>query len=151
MRFLSKMIEPKSSLADNRKIFTNAMLKAMIVPLLIEQLLQMVVGLADTMIEGSGMVNSESYNDGVFSEIDAGSPLLVGRMSARDGSRKRAIFICPAGDPYDIGNLTFTLRFKSRRRVRITGGEGEITAARKCGGRYSLEIKPNQGILIETR
>lgn len=109
-------------------------------------------GLASTMIDGSGMVNSESYNDGVFSEIDAGGcPLLVGRMSARDGGKKRAIFICPAGDPYDIGNLTFTLRFKSRRKVRITGGEGEIAAKRRCGGRYEFEIKPNQGILIETR
>ena len=50
MRFLNRIIEPKQHLADDRKIFTNSMLKAMIIPLLIEQLLQMVVGLADTMM-----------------------------------------------------------------------------------------------------
>ena len=50
MRFPDRIIEPKQPLADDRKIFTNAMLKAMIIPLLIEQLLQMVVGLTDTMM-----------------------------------------------------------------------------------------------------
>ena len=50
MRFLNRIIEPKQRLTDDRKIFTNAMLKAMIIPLLVEQLLQMVVGLADTMM-----------------------------------------------------------------------------------------------------
>ncbi|MBR3744850.1 MAG: hypothetical protein IKN31_07085 [Bacteroidales bacterium] len=109
-------------------------------------------GLAETMIEGSGMVNSERYDDGVFSDIDAGGcPLLVGKMSARNGGRKRALFICPAGDPYDVGDLNFTLRFKSRRRVRITGGDGPIPAKRKCGGWYEIPIKPNQGLLIETK
>ncbi len=61
MRFLSRIIEPKSNLADNRKIFANPMLKAMIIPLLIEQLLQMIVGLADTMMvsyAGEAVVNS---------------------------------------------------------------------------------------------
>ena len=50
MHFLNHLIEPKQQIADERKIFSNAMLKAMIVPLLIEQLLQMIVGLADTMM-----------------------------------------------------------------------------------------------------
>ena len=101
------------------------------------------------MIEGSGMENSDSYDDGVFSCIDAGCPLLVGKMSARDGSRKRAIFICPAGDPYDIGPSTFTLKFKSRRKVRVTGGEGPIVLKRKCGGWYEMTVASNQGLLIE--
>ena len=108
-------------------------------------------GIAATMIEGSGMENSDSYDDGVFSDIQSECPLLVGKMSARNGGRKRALFICPAGDPYDIGDLSFTLRFKSRRRVRITGGNGPIPAKRKCGGWYEIPIKPNQGLLIETR
>ena len=50
MSMLENLIEPKTQIPEERKIFTNAMLKAMIVPLLIEQLLQMVVGLADTMM-----------------------------------------------------------------------------------------------------
>jgi len=43
-------IEPKGALPENRQYFSNAALKAMIIPLVIEQVLQMVVGLADTMM-----------------------------------------------------------------------------------------------------
>ena len=44
------LIDPKQNIAEDRKVFSNSMLKAMILPLLIEQLLQMIVGLADTMM-----------------------------------------------------------------------------------------------------
>lgn len=108
-------------------------------------------GIAETMIAGSGMENTARYDDGVFSDIDAGGcPMIVGKMSARDGGRKRALFVCPAGDPYDIGDASYTLRFKSRRKVHITGGEGQINVKRQCGGWYEIPIKPNQGLLIET-
>lgn len=50
MKLFYSLIEPKQQIPDERKLFTNSMLKAMIVPLLIEQLLQMIVGLADTMM-----------------------------------------------------------------------------------------------------
>lgn len=44
------LIEPRPELPRQRQLFSNAMLRAMIVPLLIEQLLQMVVGIADTLM-----------------------------------------------------------------------------------------------------
>ena len=47
---LNRMIEPKKKFADGVRPFTNAALFAMIVPLLVEQLLQVVVGLADTLM-----------------------------------------------------------------------------------------------------
>ena len=47
---LERIIEPKEYLPIERQLFSNEMLKAMIIPLLIEQLLQMIVGLADTMM-----------------------------------------------------------------------------------------------------
>ena len=50
MTVLNNWIEVKPILSRERQIFTNAALKAMIIPLLIEQLLQVVVGLADTMM-----------------------------------------------------------------------------------------------------
>ena len=50
MKIFYSLIEPKQQIPDERRLFTNSMLKAMIVPLLIEQLLQMIVGLADTMM-----------------------------------------------------------------------------------------------------
>ena len=50
MNVLARAIEPKQRLSLDRQSFTNTMLKAMIIPLLIEQLLQMIVGIADTMM-----------------------------------------------------------------------------------------------------
>ena len=47
---LERIIEPKKQFAGGFRPFDNAALWAMIIPLLIEQLLQVVVGLADTLI-----------------------------------------------------------------------------------------------------
>ncbi len=47
---LEKIIEPKKQFAGGIRPFSNAALWAMIIPLLIEQLLQVVVGLADTLM-----------------------------------------------------------------------------------------------------
>ena len=50
MPYRLNLIEPKQQISKDKIIFTNAMLKSMIIPLLIEQLLQMIVGLVDTMM-----------------------------------------------------------------------------------------------------
>ena len=50
MNIIERLIEPRQQIDERRKRFSNDMLKAMIVPLVVEQLLQMVVGLADTMM-----------------------------------------------------------------------------------------------------
>ena len=50
MSFIQRIIEPKQTIGEDQKLFTDKMLKAMIIPLVLEQLLQMVVGLADTMM-----------------------------------------------------------------------------------------------------
>ncbi len=47
---LERIIEPEKRLPEGRRPFDNAVLWAMILPLLIEQLLQVVVGLADTLM-----------------------------------------------------------------------------------------------------
>ncbi len=47
---VEKWIEPKKQFADGNRPFSNEALWAMIIPLLIEQLLQVVVGLADTLM-----------------------------------------------------------------------------------------------------
>ena len=62
-------IDPKPVLPHERQVFTNAMLKAMIVPLLIEQLLQMVVGIADTLMvsyAGEATVSGVSLDTMVY-------------------------------------------------------------------------------------
>ncbi len=50
MSLLSKMIEPKQQIQENRKLFSNQFLKSLILPLFIEQLLVMLVGIADTLM-----------------------------------------------------------------------------------------------------
>ena len=50
MQIIERIINPGQELSGNRQLFTNSMLKAMIVPLVIEQVLQLIVGLADTMM-----------------------------------------------------------------------------------------------------
>ena len=50
MSFLEKIIEPRKQIPEERKRFDNSFLKQLIVPLFIEQLLLMVVGMADTMM-----------------------------------------------------------------------------------------------------
>ena len=47
---MERMLNPRPLLPADRRLFTDQMLKAMIVPLLIEQLLQLIVGIADTMM-----------------------------------------------------------------------------------------------------
>lgn len=50
MAFLSRIIDPRPVLPQKRQLFSNQALKAMIIPLMIEQLLQLIVGIADTMM-----------------------------------------------------------------------------------------------------
>ena len=47
---MEHILNPRPLLPADRRLFTDQMLKAMIVPLLIEQLLQLIVGIADTMM-----------------------------------------------------------------------------------------------------
>ena len=48
--FAARLIEPKNELEEKRKLFSNVDIKEMIVPLLLEQMLVMLVGVADTFM-----------------------------------------------------------------------------------------------------
>lgn len=107
-----------------------------------------------TMLEGSGMETSPVYNDESIKELSAPlCPLLVGKMSRRDGRRGHALFLCPASDPYDIHPepLRHTLRFRARCcKIKVSDGSGPIEVKRLKGGWYEIPIVANQGILIES-
>ena len=94
-------IEPKQSLPKERQAFSNAALKAMIVPLVIEQVLQMVVGLADTMMvsyAGEAVVAGVGLDTMVytifiylFTAISAGGAVVVSQYigsGSRDGAER---------------------------------------------------------------
>ncbi len=96
MSILQTIIEPPQSVPESRKMFSNAMLKGMIVPLLIEQLLQMIVGLADTMMvshAGEAVVAGVGLDTMIytifiylFTAVSAGGSVIVAQYI---GSRDR--------------------------------------------------------------
>ena len=96
MQGILRWIEPKKTLPKERQSFSNAALKAMIVPLVIEQVLQMVVGLADTMMvsyAGEAVVAGVGLDTMVytifiylFTAISAGGAVVVSQYI---GSKSR--------------------------------------------------------------
>ena len=50
MTWITRWIEPKQQIPEERKVFDNAYLKQLILPLFIEQFLVMSVGIADTLM-----------------------------------------------------------------------------------------------------
>lgn len=67
--FVSRLIEPKKQIAAEKKYYSNHDLKVMIVPLLIEQMLQMLVGMADTMMvsyAGEATVSGVSLDNTIY-------------------------------------------------------------------------------------
>ena len=96
MQGIYRWIEPRKALPKERQAFSNAALWAMIVPLVIEQVLQMVVGLADTMMvsyAGEAVVAGVGLDTMVytifiylFTAISAGGAVVVSQYI---GSRSR--------------------------------------------------------------
>ena len=93
---LNRFINPQPALPEQRQLFSDQALKAMIIPLLIEQLLQMVVGLADTMMvsyAGEAVVAGVGLDTMVytifiylFTAVSAGGAVVVSQYI---GSRER--------------------------------------------------------------
>ena len=98
---LLRLIEPKTQLDSRRKIFSNASLMQMIVPLFFEQLLTMMVGIADTfMISYAGDAAVSLVNMFVtifiylFTALAAGGAVVVSQYI---GSGNRENADCSAG------------------------------------------------------
>lgn len=69
MSLLSRTLTPQPELPQERQLFDNRALRAMIVPLVIEQMLQMVVGIADTLMvsyAGEATVSGVSLDTMVY-------------------------------------------------------------------------------------
>ena len=121
----SNIIEPKRSLPNARKPFDNAALKAMIVPLLIEQLLQMVVGIADTLMvsyAGEATVSGVSLDTMlytifiyIFTAIASGGAVVVSQYL---GSRDRGQAENAAGQ---IFRLSLVVSFSCMALMLVFG------------------------------
>lgn len=93
MDIILRWIEPKHQIEESRKRFSNDYLKRMIVPLFIEQLLLMVVGLADTMMvshAGEATVSGVSLDTMIytifiliFSSLGAGGGVITAQYIGR--------------------------------------------------------------------
>ncbi len=112
MQGILRWIEPKDALPKERQFFSNAALKAMIIPLLIEQLLQMVVGLADTMMvsyAGEAVVAGVGLDTMIytifiylFTAISAGGAVVVSQYI---GSRNKDNSELAASQIFHIAGL----------------------------------------------
>ena len=98
-RALSRFIDPSPALPGERRLFSNRALKAMIVPLLVEQLLQLVVGIADTLMvsyAGEATVSGVSLDTMIytifiylFTAVATGGAVVVSQYLGR-GDRDSA-------------------------------------------------------------
>ena len=112
MQGILRLIEPKDTLPKERQFFSNAALKAMIIPLLIEQLLQMVVGLADTMMvsyAGEAVVAGVGLDTMIytifiylFTAVSAGGAVVVSQYI---GSRSKDNSELAASQIFHIAGL----------------------------------------------
>lgn len=96
---IAKLIEPKKTLPEMRKIFSNRDLKVLIVPLFMEQLLAVLVGVADTFmvsyageaaVSGVSLVNMfNTIFIYLFSALAAGGAIVVSQYigQQRPGQR----------------------------------------------------------------
>ncbi len=87
MNLIEKLIEPKNNIEESRKLFTNKDLQRLIVPLIFEQLLVMLVGVAATIMvshAGEAAVSGVSLVDMInglfiyiFSALATGGAVVV--------------------------------------------------------------------------
>ena len=101
-RLFAKLIEPpKDKIPKERQMFSNQDLKTLIVPLIIEQVLVMLVGMADTMMvshAGEAAISGVSLVDMingvflyVFNALATGGTIVVSQyMGSKDLKRGKS-------------------------------------------------------------
>lgn len=103
-------------------------------------------------LENSTLKSIDSFSNEVFSHVkeEAGSPLLVGEMVARNGNSSQALMICAADDPFDRGGRMNRIVFNlpKGKTVRIYGGNGKIFPQRQEDGSFVFDLPSCHGALI---
>ena len=112
MNTLGRWIEPRKYTASHHDYFTNHALKVMIIPLLIEQLLQMVVGMMDTMMvsyAGEAAVSGVSLDTMfytififIFTAIATGGAVVISQYL---GSKSKDLADLATGQEFRIAGI----------------------------------------------
>ena len=97
MTWIARWVEPKHQISEERKIFNNAYLKQLILPLFIEQFLVMSVGIADTLMvsyAGEAAVSGVSLVNMfitifiyIFTALASGGAVVVSQAIGRKDRR----------------------------------------------------------------
>ena len=141
---LNKIIEPENQIREEQKVFSNQALKIMLVPLFMEQLLSVLVGVADTFmvsyageaaVSGVSLVNM--FNTVflfLFSALAAGGSVVVSQYI---GSRKKEKSSLSAGQLVMISTLfslvlMAVILLLNRRLLGLLFGEVEGDVMEAC-------------------
>ena len=140
---IGKLIEPKKAIPEERKIFSDKKIKKLIVPLFLEQLLAVLVGVADTFmvsyageaaVSGVSLVNMfNTVFIYLFSALAAGGAIVVSQyIGSRDQENGNLSSgqLMMASAVFSIGIMVFVLIF-NERLLRLLFGEvdGDVMGA----------------------
>ncbi len=142
--WLLKVIEPKQTISQERKLFSNRDLKNLIVPLFMEQLLAVLVGVADTFmvsyageaaVSGVSLVNMfNTIFIYLFSALAAGGAIVVSQYIGsqdRENGNLSGGQLMTASVVFSLFITGFVLLF-SRPLLRLLFGEVEEEVMEAC-------------------
>ena len=97
---------------------------------------------------GVDQASVPALNTGVFMDVTADDPVVVGQMVSRSNDGSHALMIASAGDPYDKNPGTVKITFRCcGRKITAIGGSGKLPVEKSDAG-YTVTIPKNGGVLI---
>lgn len=133
----AKLIEPRRAKAPEKPLFTNGMLKALIIPLIIEQILSMLVGIADTIMvshAGEAAISGVSLVDMingvflyVFAALATGGAIIVSQYIGSGDRERGNKAACQLTSFAVLAGLLFTaaMAFGNRGVLKLLFGKIE--------------------------
>lgn len=143
-RLIYRLTEPAATIPDERKIFTNHDLKVLIIPLFLEQLLEVLVGVSDTFmvsyageaaVSGVSLVNMfNTVFVYLFSALAAGGAVVVsqyiGSRDEENGSLSAGQLVMIAA-VFSVAVMIFSLAL-NRQLLRLLFGEVDRDVMAAC-------------------
>ena len=101
-------------------------------------------------LKSIGIASVEQLTAGGISDLKAkeGGELVVGEMSARDGSSAKALFVVSANDWRDAGVPERALVFRSAKPVRVIRPSGATEVRPNANGVCELVIASSEAVLL---